>query len=50
MRETKPYKLFFLSLFLLMALWGMLRAPSVSAHEGHKHKNAPASAKKLKKH
>ena len=33
---------------LLAALWAINFAPGSSAHEGHKHAHAPASAKKLK--
>ena len=32
----------------LAAMWLISSTPTATAHEGHKHKNAPASAKKLK--
>lgn len=33
---------------LLAGMWAINPAPNTLAHEGHKHSNAPASAKKLK--
>lgn len=37
-----------IALLALSLLWGLRALHSVSAHDGHKHSNAPASAKKLK--
>ncbi len=49
MRTKKNYiRLSALAALLLLTLWAVGLSPTISAHEGHKRKHAPASARKLK--
>ena len=47
-KKKKRISLFVLIVGLLATAWAVISTPVTSAHEGHKHANAPASAKKLK--
>jgi mono/diheme cytochrome c family protein len=48
MKEKRKLGYFGIVVGLFATVWAVSSAPTATAHDGHKRKNAPASAKKLK--